>query len=332
MELKKLDRILREKTNNAIQYSRKKWKDRQADLDSFQDGATLTFLGTGGNPEAVISQRPRTGGFIIHLGRLNMIIDPGPGAILSLTELDVDLGMLNAIYISHGHVDHYAGVERIIEGMCWAMSARRGVVLGPERVFKKDKQISDYHQGDSLSSGYKGGPEIRHLKSGEKIVVEDATLTPITAYHGFENYGFILEHKGFKLGYTSDTNYVRVLRAGDKLIDVKKVGVVNEEVTIEEYRQDIKDIFSDVDFLIANVTTHNAWFHRHITTLGLAHLLKDSKVKKCFITHFNYSCIEPEDLRESMATYVQEATGVETYVAYDKLVVNLMDTILVEKS
>lgn len=323
MDLKELDNQLRRKTVDAINYSRKKWKERHNDLLARKKGANLVFLGTGGNPEAVIGQKPRTGGFLIHLGDLYMMVDPGPGAILSMDELNIDLGMLDAVYISHGHVDHYAGVERVIEGMCWAMSVKRGAVLGPRRIFEEDKQISDYHQGDSHKSGYSGGPEVIFLEKGKEIKLREVTLTPTVAYHGFENYGFILEHQGFKLGYTSDTNYISKLRGKDGIIDVTKVGIISEgDTEILEYRQDVKDTFQDVDVLIANITTHNAWFHRHITTMGLAHLLKGSKVKECYLTHFNFCCVEPEDLREPMASYVEAASGVKTFAAYDKKVID----------
>ncbi|MDA8226999.1 MAG: MBL fold metallo-hydrolase [Desulfitobacterium hafniense] len=317
-----IDQMLREKTHLAVLESRRKWRERPCPVDK-PPGSSLTFMGTGGNPEAVIGQKPRTAGFILDIGNLYMWVDPGPGALQAAQENNIDLGVLDAVYISHGHIDHYAGAESLVEGMCWAMSARRGRILGPKEIFEDEHVISEYHQGDSGRSGYFGGPEVIHLKPGKTIEIEGVLITPKRAYHGSQNYGFILEYKGFRLGYTGDTNYIRTYRTKDGIKNVDARGIIMDFEEIVEYRQDVKEAYMNVDVLIANITTHNAWAHRHITTLGLPHLLEDSKTKLVILSHFNYCCVEPEDLRETMAQYVEKASGIPTRPAYDGLKVEL---------
>jgi len=324
MDKAEIDLILREKTRQAIADSRCKWRERTG-CPAKLPGASITFMGTGGNPEAVIGQRPRTAGFILDIGDLYMWVDPGPGALQAAQEENIDMGMLDAIYISHGHIDHYAGAECLIEGMCWAMSARRGLLLGPRDVFEDHPLISEYHQGDTGKSGYAGGPEVIYLENGKAIEIKGVTITPQKAYHGSENYGFVLEYKGFRLGYTGDTNYIRTYRTSKGIRSVEELGIIMDFQGIEEYRQDIKDAYRDVDVLIANVTTHNAWTHRHITTLGLPHLLEGSQVRKVFLNHFNYCCLEPEDLRETMARYVEITSGIPARAAYDGLRVDVRE-------
>ncbi|GAB6179481.1 MBL fold metallo-hydrolase [Desulfotomaculum defluvii] len=316
MDLNKLDQELRKKTGVAAYDSFCRYRHREEPGEA-ASVASVLFLGTGGNPEAVFSQVPRTAGFILTLGGIRLYVDPGPGAVVRAREAEFDLGTLDGVYISHGHLDHYAGAEAVIEAMCWGMFSRRGVVLAPSQVLERDRLISLYHQGKDQLSGYKGGPAVTNLQPHQPIAIGRANLTPIPVHHAEENYGFIIHTEQLTLGYTSDTNYIKGYTTPKGPKDLSYREPITDLLDIVEYRKDIKDVFSQVDVLIANVTSHNVYAHRHITTLGLAHLLENSKVKLCIITHFNHCCLRPEDLRSSMAYYVEKKSGVRTLYAED---------------
>ncbi|MBO8136931.1 MAG: MBL fold metallo-hydrolase [Desulfotomaculum sp.] len=310
-----LDQQLRERTNRAIINSF--WRYRKREEPEIPEGYRIMFLGTGGNPEATFTQQPRTAGFILDAAGVRLYVDPGPGAVVRARQMNIDLGSLDAVYISHGHLDHYGGVEGVVEAMCWAMYARRGYLLAPPNVLETERLVSYYHQGASSYGSYKGGPEVIPLKKDKPVKIKDAVLTPAAVYHSNMNFGFVLKTKKLTIGYTSDTNYICRYSTPSGVKEVGPTGPIMDITGITEYRRDLKEIFSAVDVLVANVTSHNAWAHRHLTTIGLAHLLKNSKVKLCFLTHFNHSCVTPADLRPLMARYVQEATGVKTVAAYD---------------
>lgn len=248
-----------------------------------------------------------------------MYVDPGPGAVVRAHQMQLDLGSMDAVYISHGHLDHYAGAEGVVEAMCWAMYARRGYLLAPANVLKGEGILSYYHQGNAGYANYQGGPQVVSLQPYQSVKIKDAVLTPIPAYHTKNNFGFILDTGTMTIGYTSDTNYIRQYSTPNGLVEVGKGnhGPIMDFKEVVSYRQDIKEAFQGVDVLVANVTTHNSWPHRHLTTLGLAHLLRQSKVKLCFLTHFNHICVQPVDLRSLMAQYIEESTGVKTLAAYD---------------
>ncbi|GAV24745.1 MBL fold metallo-hydrolase [Carboxydothermus islandicus] len=319
MDLEGLDRELREKTVYGIELARERFRKRNEIKNTGE--SFILFAGTGGNPEAVLTQNPYTAGFIIKLEQFLMWVDPGPSAIVRARELNIDLGSLTAVYISHGHQDHYGGAEPIIEGMCWGMFARRGFLLAPGKVLD-DRMISPFHQG--INTGfYSGGPEVVVLKALKPVEIGKVTVVPVAVYHGEENYGFILKYKNLAIGYTSDTNYILSYQSLTGIKKVERMGPVNDFLEVVDYREDLKKIFSEVDILIANVTAHNSWMHRHLTTLGLAHLLKDSKVKLAVLSHFNYCCLYPEDLRDKMARYVREKSGIKTIAGKDGLKLEL---------
>lgn len=314
MEKKSLDFELRELTLEALKLGRARWKNRSS-IRPRDNGSFIWFMGTGGNPEATICQQPATAGFVVGIAKLLIYVDPGPGAAVKAAEAGFDPGLLDGIFISHGHVDHYAGVEPIIEGMCWAMSQQRGVLLAPAKVFEEGL-VSRFHQGFGDKKFYKGGPRVIVLKPFEKVPLNEVvSLTPIPVHHGQENYGFTIEAPGIKIGYTSDTNYVTSFITDEGLQEGGRWGAVMDILEIEGYRKDLKDIFSGVDILIANITSHNALLHRHITGLGLAHLLRGTQVKLCIITHFGHACVHPVDMRDKMAQFVMESSGVKTIAA-----------------
>ncbi|MTI80506.1 MAG: MBL fold metallo-hydrolase [Firmicutes bacterium] len=310
-----LDRLLRENTSQAVKEHF--WRYRKRDEITIPKGYRIRFMGTGGNPEATFTQTPRTAGFVLEVAGMCMYVDPGPGAVVRAHEMDFDLGSLDAVFVSHGHLDHYGGAEGVVEAMCWAMYTRRGYLLAPSNVLEAEQLVSQYHQGALSYGGYKGGPEVISLQQHKPIKIKNVVINPVLAYHSVMNFGFVMEAGGLTIGYTSDTSYISKYSTPDGIKKVGPTGPIMDLVDIVEVRRDIKETFSKVDVLVANVTTHNVWAHRHITTLGLAHLLQDSKVKLCFLTHFNHSCVKPTDLRPLMAKYVEDVTGVKTVSAYD---------------
>ncbi|RYD07159.1 hypothetical protein N752_00830 [Desulforamulus aquiferis] len=232
MDLNKIDAELREKTSRAAADSFSKWRHREEPGEP-APGAKITFLGTGGNPEAIFSQVPRTAGFILVVGGIRLYVDPGPGAVVRAEEAGIDLGVIDGIFISHGHLDHYSGAESVIEGMCWGMFTRRGHLMAPEQVLGQDRLLSSYHQGQNMTpAGYKGGPKVIPLQAHREIKIKNAVLTPIPVHHAAENYGFILRAGNLLIGYTSDTNYIRSYRTPEGVQEMTPRGPIMDMLEV----------------------------------------------------------------------------------------------------
>lgn len=305
-------------TMDVVQKDMHYWKEEE--IPTYQAEPKILFLGTGGNPSNLIEQVRQTGGFILYLPGFILAVDPGPGAIWHINQNNVDMRGLNGIFISHGHTDHYLGAPLLIEGMTRLMSQRRGMLLLPDEV-REEQLISLFHQGrHQYHEGYVGGPEkVISLQEGQKIeLTRDLQLTPVKAYHGKENFGFVIKSADFSLGYTSDTNYI--LEYEDQqgsLHSVEKWSPIESPAKIARYRKDLRQVFSEVDYLIANVSYFNLFAQRHITAVGLAHLLQSSKVKTCLMTHLDACCTRPKSIAQTMAKFVKDLTGVPVIVAED---------------
>jgi L-ascorbate metabolism protein UlaG (beta-lactamase superfamily) len=320
-ELEELDARLRHLTIKTLVDESAEWfggnSRKPRDRKSW-----LCFLGTGGSPRNLLSQTRRTGGIVLNLPDFMMHVDPGPGAIYHANYFGLDLTALDAVYVSHGHTDHFTEAGVSIEAMCRIMSQRRGALLAPSEVFQMG-YVTTFHQGKSIGPGagpYRGGPAVVLALQPEKAVELEGSvvLTPHNAYHGNENYGFTLEYKGLRLGYTSDTSYIKSYeKSTGEIIPVNSglhLGEMHDFHRIHDFHADLKDNYSGLDVLVANVGYHHAFAHRHFTAYGLAHMLKNSGVKLCILTHLDSLYFSNPGLAADMARFVQETSGVRCIV------------------
>lgn len=278
----------------------------------------MVFVGTGGSPINLMRQVRRTGGLYVELPELRMYVDPGPGALVHARALGLPLEDLDCVYVSHGHTDHYTDAGVLVECMCRAMSVRRGVLLAPRTVLD-DGLVSAFHQGRRPEAPYPGGPRTFALDADAAFELGGgAVLHPVVAHHAGENYGFVLETPGLRLGYTSDTGYLLAYRngAGERVPVEPGRPVLDFEAAVD-VRLDLKAAFRAVDVLVANVTFMNHFAARQLTAVGLADLLTGSGIGEAVITHLDPALRGEEDRTPLLAEYVERVSGVPTRVARD---------------
>ena len=157
----------------------------------------LTFMGTAGARFMVAKQLAASGGLYIEDGKARIALDPGPGAIVQYAKRKVDLAKLDAIVVSHRHLDHSGDVNVMVEAMTEGGFKKRGRLFCPADALVDDPVVLKY---------LRGFPE------------EIVTLAPETSYqvgsiefstspahpHGAETYGFRF---GDKLGWVTDSAY-----------------------------------------------------------------------------------------------------------------------------
>ena len=107
-------------------------------------------------------------------------------------------------------------------------------------------------------------------------------------------YGFILDLNGLKVGYTADTGFISTFKTPDG----KEYSAFTKSIEKKEiegpgkFNTKLMSVFRNVDILVFNLhdvefrkhTKHNLY---HSTVVDAIEILKDSKVKICFIEHFN---------------------------------------------
>ncbi|TMD38387.1 MAG: MBL fold metallo-hydrolase [Chloroflexi bacterium] len=104
----------------------------------------LTFMGTAGARFMVAKQVAASGGLYLEEGDTRISLDPGPGAIVQYAQRGIDLTTLEAIVVSHRHLDHAGDLNVMVEGMTDGGFAHRGMVFCPADALDDDPVMLKY--------------------------------------------------------------------------------------------------------------------------------------------------------------------------------------------
>jgi len=175
---------------------------------------TIIFLGTAGARFMVARQFLASGGAWLNLGNTQMLLDPGPGSLVQAARRKLDPTKLDAIILSHRHLDHSGDINIMIEAMTDGGTKKRGTVFAPADALNQDPVILSYLQSYPQS--------IRVLTEGGSYVIGDVSFeTPIRHKHPVETYGFIFQTPRHTFSWIIDTRYFGDLAShyeGDLLV------------------------------------------------------------------------------------------------------------------
>ena len=106
----------------------------------------IKFLGTAGARIVVAKQVRSSGGVWLSIGGTNLLLDPGPGSLVRCwsSKPKLDPTTLDAIILSHKHLDHSGDVNAMIEAMTDGGFKKKGTVLAPEDAINSDPVVFKY--------------------------------------------------------------------------------------------------------------------------------------------------------------------------------------------
>jgi phosphoribosyl 1,2-cyclic phosphodiesterase len=260
---------------------------------------TITFLGTCGGRFATIYQTRSTGGIFIQ-DKINIFIDPGPGALLRMKEEKIDPTNIDLLLVSHCHPDHYTDVDVLIEAITKGCIQKRGTIIASESVINGiegfQPKASSYHLSH-LENVFTAKPKENFLVDEQKIY---ATPTTHTDPSGI---GFKVHTKNGIITYTSDTS-----------ID-----------------DNIIDSYLDSRLLILALTTPiGIKLHHHLSPEDAVSILRKVRPEKALLTHFGLRAINAGT--ESIAQWIKEKSGVDTIPAEDGMKIEMGEEIKILKT
>jgi len=254
----------------------------------------IKFLGTAGARFVVTKQVRASGGTWFCLEGVHFLLDPGPGTLVRChsSKPKLDPGELQAILLSHRHLDHANDINIMVEALSDGGFKRRGRLFVPREALEDDPVVLRYVR--------RYVEEIVLLKEGGQYTLADKVKfsTPIAHRHGVETYGFLFETLRQRIAYIVDTLYFPELAqaygrgAGGLLV----MNVVRLKAGTKE----------------AGEPTI-----KHLTLADAGTLIEAIKPKTAILTHFGMTMVraKPWELAEKLAA----ETGVEVIAASDGL-------------
>lgn len=160
----------------------------------------ITFLGTAGARFVVTRQFLASGGAWLSLGNTQILLDPGPGSLVQAAKRKLDPSKLEAIILSHKHLDHSGDINIMIEAMTGGGRKKRGAVFTPADTLNQEPVILSY---------LRSYPErVEILTEGGSYKLANISFeTPIRHKHPVETYGFIFRTPRHTFSWITDTKY-----------------------------------------------------------------------------------------------------------------------------
>jgi phosphoribosyl 1,2-cyclic phosphodiesterase len=247
---------------------------------------SIRFLGTGGARFVVAKQIRASGGMWMRFGATQIHIDPGPGALVRAlgTIPPQRPAELDAIVLSHKHLDHAGDVNVMIEAMTSGGFRRRGTILAPLDAFEGEAVIFPY------AVKFVAKRETLEEQSGPYCINDVELFTSIKHIHGAQTYGMHFKYRGTTVSYLPCGKFFEGL-AVDYAAHRPDVLIVN----VLRYRDSMK-----VDHM--NLEEARAVFAEVRPKVGV-------------MTHFSTKMLEARP--ERLARELEDDLGLRMFAAYD---------------
>ncbi|TEB11974.1 MBL fold metallo-hydrolase [Pelotomaculum propionicicum] len=256
------------------------------------DSNFIKFLGTAGARFVMAKQLRSSAGTFISMKGQNIMLDPGPGALVRLASSrpGIDVEKLDAIILTHAHIDHSNDANVLIDSMTGGGLNRRGVLFAPrECVHGEDPVILKYLRGFL--------EDIVILEENKEYRLGSLSFSTSARHlHAVETYGVKFGLDGLTVSFMADTRFFPEL--------------------LQSYK--------GTDLLVINVVRHMAHQNPRIMHLAMDDvrtIIAGLKPEKVFLTHFGMTMLKAKPWE--LARQLTVETGVDVTAASDGLTVHL---------
>lgn len=159
----------------------------------------LTFVGTAASyPDAGRA----CAGYLLQSRGTSLLLDCGNGVVSNLGHV-MDPTRLDAVFLTHAHVDHFADVYALQAALRYAPDGPLPPLplYVPAGLFDRMSCILTEHGARELAEAFR----VHVLAPGEPVEVGPVTVTPWPVAHIDPTFALVAEADGARMCYTSDT-------------------------------------------------------------------------------------------------------------------------------
>lgn len=243
----------------------------------------LTFMGTAGARFMVAKQIAASGGLFLEEGNTRLSLDPGPGAVVQYAKKEIDLTTLDAIVVSHRHLDHVGDVNVMIEAMTDGGFQHRGRVFCPSDALDVDPVILHYLR--------RFPQEIVRLEPETTYSVNGITFTTTPRHkHQVETFGFRF---ATRLGWVTDSAYY------DEIAEQHKADVMLIHTVLMECRPHLP----------------------HLCVDDAERIIREARPQTAFLTHYGMTVWRANPQR--IAADMSQRLGLDVRAAVDGMSIDI---------
>ena len=240
-------------------------------------------MGTAGARFMVAKQVAASGGLFIEDNGTRLSLDPGPGAVVQYAARKVDLTTLDAIVVSHRHLDHAGDVNVMVEAMTDGGFAHRGILFCPSDALDEDPVVLKYLR--------RFPREIVRLAPDTTYSVNGLSFTTSGRHvHQVETYGFRF---GDRLGWITDSAYY------DGIAEQHRANVMLIHTILLQCRPELP----------------------HLCVEDAERIIRDARPKIAFLTHYGMAVWRANP--QQIAADMSQRLGIDVRAAVDGLSIEL---------
>ena len=228
----------------------------------------------------------------MRFGETQIHVDPGPGALVrALTHVPpCNPRELEAIVLSHKHLDHSADVNVLIEAMTSGGFRRRGAVLAPPDAFEDGAVVLPY------ARRFVDRVEMLEPSSGPYRIGGVDLYTSVRHAHAVQTQGLHFVRDGLRVAYLPCGRFFEGLAA--------------------DYAAHRPDV------LILNVLRYSDQMNvDHFTWHDARRVVAEVRPKVAIFAHFGTKMLEADPPR--LAQELEDELGLRAIAAYDGLCIDL---------
>lgn len=246
----------------------------------------IKFLGTAGARFVMARQIRCSAGTYLHLQGRDLMLDPGPGTLTRCATCrpSIDVTELDAVILTHAHIDHSNDVNALIDAMTTGGIEHRGALFAPRDCLEGPNRVVLNYLRDYPERVVSLEPESHYEIDGLHF------STSVAHDHAVQTYGITFDRPGGNLSFLVDTRYFEGLA--------------------ESYRGS--------EVLVINVVRHHPHQKLDLQHLSIGQaegLIRAVQPRLAVITHFGMTMVKAKlwELAEEMS----ERLGIEVIAASD---------------